>query len=143
LTNDLFQVLKQLPRLRFKQVSIDGLKRSEYELLLVLAMNMDEHKQTFTVTEVSNLLYITPAGVTHLVNSLEGSGHIQRQHDPSDRRIVRIGITEKGSRVAETLLAMSRQQLNGLIDYLGTEDSQTFIRLLSKSIQFFADHLES
>jgi len=64
LTHDLFQLMKQFPRLKLKQNSIDGLTRSEYELLVMLVINLGDDKQAFTVTEISSLLRIhrTPVG---------------------------------------------------------------------------------
>ena len=142
LTRDLFQIMKQFPRPKLKQSSIDGLTRSEYELLVMLVMSLDGDKKAFTVTEISNLLQITPAGVTHLINPLEETGYIERLQDPNDRRIVRIGLTQKGTQVAEALISEVRENLIGLVNHLGEEDSKTLIRLMSKSIEFFASQFE-
>ena len=142
LTRDLFQIMKQFPRPKLKQSSIDGLTRSEYELLVMLVMSLDGDKKAFTVTEISNLLQITPAGVTHLINPLEETGYIERLQDPNDRRIVRIGLTQKGTQVAEALISEVRENLIGLVNQLGEEDSKTLIRLMSKSIEFFASQFE-
>ena len=138
LTRDLFQLMKQFPRPKLKQSSIDGLTRSEYELLVMLVMSLDGDKKAFTVTEISNLLQITPAGVTHLINPLEGKGYIERLHDPNDRRIVRIGLTGKGAKAAEALISEVQDNLIGMVNYLGEEDSKTLIRLMSRAIEFFA-----
>ncbi len=138
LTRDLFQLMKQFPRPKLKQSSIDGLTRSEYELLVMLVMNFDGDKKALTVTEISSLLQITPAGVTHLINPLEETGTIERLQDPNDRRIVRIGLTDKGAQVAEALILEVQEQLIGLINYLGEEDSRTLIRLMSQAIDYFA-----
>ena len=67
----------------------------------MLAMSFSDDKQAFTVTEISNLLQITPAGVTHLINPLEEAGCIERLQAPKDRRVVLIGLTDKGTQVAE------------------------------------------
>jgi len=142
LTRDLFQLMKQFPRPKLKQSSVDGLTRSEYELLVMLVMSLDSDKKAFTVTEISSLLQITPAGVTHLINPLEETGYIERLQDPSDRRIVRIGLTQKGTQVAEALISEVRENLIGLVNHLGEEDSKTLIRLMSKSIEFFASQFE-
>ena len=142
LTRDLFQLMKQLPRPKLKQSSVDGLTRSEYELLVMLVMSLDGDKKAFTVTEISNLLQITPAGVTHLINPLEAAGYIERLPDKNDRRIVRIGLTQKGTQVAEALISEVRENLIGLVNHLGEEDSRTLIRLMSKSIEFFASQYE-
>jgi len=142
LTRDLFQIMKQFPRPKLKQSSVDGLTRSEYELLVMLVMSFDGDKQAFTATEISNMLQITPAGVTHLINPLEKLGYIERLHDKNDRRIVRIGLTDKGTQVAEALLSKVQENLIGLVNHLGEEDSKTLIRLMSKSIEFFANQFE-
>ncbi len=143
LTRELFQLMKQFPRPKLKQSSIDGLTRSEYELLVMLVMSLNEDKKAFTVTEISNLLQITPAGVTHLINPLEQAGYIERLHAPNDRRIVLIGLTEKGTKVAEALISEVQDQLIGLVNHLGEDDSKTLIRLMAKSIEFFASQFEN
>ena len=142
LTHDLFQIMKQFPRPKLKQSAIDGLTRSEYELLVMLVINLDGDKKALTVTEISSLLQITPAGVTHLLNPLEQAGYIERLQDPNDRRIVRIGLTHKGTQVAESLIAEVQENLIGLINYLGEEDSKTLIRLMSQAIEYFASQFE-
>ena len=143
LTCDLFQLMKQFPRPKLKQSSIDGLTRSEYELLVMLVMNHDKDKTALSVTELSNLLQITPAGVTHLINPLEQAGYIERLQAPNDRRIVLIGLTDKGTKVAEALISEVQEQLIGLVNHLGEEDSKTLIRLMSQAIKFFTSQFEA
>ena len=140
LTHDFFQLMKQFPRVKIK--TTDGLTRSEQELLVMLLLNFDEDKRAFTVTQISNLLLITPAGVTHLLNPLEESGYIQRLPDPGDRRIVRIGLTDKGSQEADALISDVQNDLVQLVNFLGEEDSKTFIRLLSRVIEYFSYKFE-
>jgi DNA-binding MarR family transcriptional regulator len=137
LTQELFQIMKRFPRPKLKQSSIDGLTRSEYELLVMLVMNLDENKTALSVSELSDLLIITPAGVTHLINPLEDRGYIKRLQDRNDRRIVLIGLTEKGTEVAEALIAEVQEQLIGLVNHLGEEDSKTLVHLMSRAIEFF------
>ena len=139
---EIFRLIKQFPRPKLKKNSIDGLKRSEYELLVMLFISFSDDKKAFTVTEISNLLQITPAGVTHLINPLEEVGYIERLHAPKDRRIVLIGLTEKGDQVADALILEIQEQLIGLVNHLGEKDSETLFRLLSKSINFFNEQLE-
>ena len=141
---EIFRLIKQfpLPRPKLKKNSIDGLTRSEYELLVMLVISLGDDKQAFTVTEISNLLQITPAGVTHLINPLEEVGYIERLQAPKDRRVVLIGLTEKGNQVADALILEIQEQLIGLVNHLGEKDSETLFRLLSKSINFFNEQFE-
>lgn len=143
LTQELFALIKRFSRPKLKQSAIDGLTRSEYELLVMLVLNITEDRPAFTVTQISALLQITPAGVTHLINPLETAGYVERLPDPKDRRIVLIGLTDKGTKVAQALMGEVQENLIGLIQYLGEADSQTLIRLMSKAIDFFARQTEA
>jgi DNA-binding MarR family transcriptional regulator len=138
----LFRLMKRFPPLKIKPGVITGLTRSEYELLATLMLNLDDEKTAFSVTEISNLLQITPSGVTHLINSLEEAGYIERLSAPNDRRIVLVGLTDKGTEAAEALIADIQEQLTALFDHLGEDDSQTFIRLISRAIDYFESQFE-
>jgi DNA-binding MarR family transcriptional regulator len=137
LTNDLFQVMRQLPRLNFREPVIEGLTASEKGLLLMLAMNAEDRKAALKATDISNLLQITPAGVTHLLNPLEQKGYIERLPDAKDRRIVRIRVTASGAKAAQSIGSEAQRQLIGLVEHLGEKDSRALIRLLSKAIEHF------
>ncbi len=138
----LFRLMKRFPPLKIKPGVITGLTRSEYELLATLMLNLDDEKTAFSVTEISNLLQITPSGVTHLINSLEEAGYVERLPAPHDRRIVLVGLTDKGTKAAEALITNVQEQLTALFDHLGEDDSQTFIRLISRAIDFFESQFE-
>ncbi len=139
ISHELFQIVKRFLRLDLKLKSIDGLKRSEQELLVMLAMNFEETKKELTVTEISNHLQITPAGVTQLLNPLEEAGYIERMQAPrTDRRIVRIRLTDKGTRNGSMLIATAQEKMVELVDLLGEEDSQKFIKMMTLAIELFS-----
>ena len=139
ISHELFQIVKRFLRLDLKLKSIDGLKRSEQELLVMLAMNFEETKKELTVTEISNHLQITPAGVTQLLNPLEEAGYIERLQAPrTDRRIVRIGLTDKGLRNGSMLIATAQEKMVELVNQLGEEDSQKFIKMMTLAIELFS-----
>lgn len=137
LAHELFQLMQKVPRVRYRPYAVDGMTAGEQGLLMLLVMNFDWIGKVPTVTELSNSLQITPAGVTHLLNPLEETGHIERLPDPNDRRIVRVRLTARGKRAAGALMKAVYDQLGGLVEHLGEEDSRTLIRLLAKAIEFF------
>ena len=141
LAHELFQLIKRIPRLNLTQKTIGGLTRSEHELLVILLINFDDDTRALTVSEISSLLQITPAGVTHLINPLEQAGYIKRLGDPNDRRVVLIGLTDKGSRAANTLIADIQEHLIGLFNHLGEEDSMIFVHLMSRVLEYFEGQL--
>ena len=137
LTHELLQVMKGFPRLDFREHTIEGLTGSEKGLLFMLMMNLDASHRTLPVSDIGDLLRITPGGVTHLLNPLQEQGYIERLPDPKDRRIVRVGLTRRGAQAAKTLLSESQRQLVGLIEHLGEQDSRTLSRLLARSLEYF------
>jgi DNA-binding MarR family transcriptional regulator len=142
LTNELFQLMKQFPKMRLQPASSNGLTRSESELLVILAINLDEENRALSVSELSSLLQISPAGTTHLLNPLEEANCIERLRDPNDRRVVLIALTDQGYKIAESLILAFQDKITGLMKFLGEDDSQTLIRLMAKTIDFFAPEVE-
>ncbi|MGD8732452.1 MAG: MarR family transcriptional regulator [Anaerolineales bacterium] len=138
LTHELFQVMKSMRRLKWRPEAPKDLTRSEYELLGLLAILRQEEHRPPTVTEISACIQTSPAAVTHLVNSLEESGFIERQRASEDRRVVQIGLTESGLARAETLMGEAQSALSDLVEYLGEEDSKTLVRLMSKMVAYFS-----
>jgi DNA-binding MarR family transcriptional regulator len=138
LIKELFQFIKRLPRLSLHLEHTEGLTRSEYSLLTVLRFNISEERKILSASEITSLMQITPAAGTHLFNPLERAGYIYREPDLKDRRVSLIGLTEKGFKLTDELIADVQDQLNGLIELLGEEDSKTFVRLLSKVYDYLS-----
>jgi DNA-binding MarR family transcriptional regulator len=136
LTQTLFQVVKRLPHLHLNVRPIEGLTKSEHELLVILRFNINDDKTMLSASEVAGLLQITPAGGTHLYKPLESAGYIVRIQDPKDRRVMLIGLTGKGMEVTDALLTDLQREMTGLIEYLGEADSRAFIGLLAKVFDY-------
>jgi len=83
-----------------------------------------------TMKEVSDYLGITPPSATSLVNLFAKSGFIKRVYDKSDRRVVRLQITEKGDKFLEgcfnnfakkmgkAISVLNKRQINNLKEVL-------------------------
>lgn len=116
-----------------------GIKPSEFILLNLLLKDCDDISVGMRVTEISEKLDITPSGVTHTINSLEKGGFIERLADPSDRRTVLVRATDKSHKIFKQLYAEQIQFIEGLVTFLGEKDSQEFIRLFSKALDYFKE----
>ncbi|MFD2881340.1 MarR family winged helix-turn-helix transcriptional regulator [Paenibacillus rhizoplanae] len=65
-------------------------------LLICIARASHSTDLGLKVSEISRFLGLTPPTVTQLINSLEAKQMVERQADASDRRVVRIKLTEQG-----------------------------------------------
>ena len=140
LTQELFQVLGQLRRLKWEQPPIPGLKSSECELLGFLYLNLGSGINAIAASELSHQLYVTPAAITHLLNPLEEAGFIIREKDPADRRYVLISLSDEGTKMAKSLVMGVEEILEGLVNHLGVKESNELVQLFSKMLDYFEIH---
>ena len=54
--------------------------------------------------ELAERLYLDPSNLTALVDRLEALGLVERQADPDDRRVKRLVITDKGTRLSDEII---------------------------------------
>lgn len=92
------------------------------------------------VSEISRFLGLTPPTVTQLINSLEAKQMVERQADPSDRRVVRIKLTEQGKIITRRARDHMDATLNRMVEYLGEEESDQLAELLLKVYAFMEDN---
>ena len=137
LQQQMLHLIKGLARLKWSYQPCPDLKPSECELLRILFLTtVEKSLPAVSASELSSELQITPAGVTHLLNPLEDSGYIQRTKDPNDRRVVLVGLTDKGQRSAAGLIQHALDRFGRLVDHLGEKDSREFIRILSTVVEY-------
>jgi DNA-binding MarR family transcriptional regulator len=82
---------------------------------------------------------VTSPTVTQLIKGLEANGLIERNIDPEDRRSVGIKLTEKGEMITQQAAAAFEEDTNGLIEYLGEEQSNQLAELLMKAYHYYEE----
>jgi DNA-binding MarR family transcriptional regulator len=136
LAHDFMQVISQIRRINFNSEATKKVRESEFRLLMVMHhSDSDEIK----VSDLSTKMRITPAGVTHMTNSLERKGYIERLADPSDRRVVLVKLTNEGKAIIKEMKEDFLETLMNLISFLGERDSKNLLKLLLKSVSYFTD----
>jgi len=95
--------------------------------------------QGVTVSELSNSLNVASPTITQQINSLETHGFVERSIDKEDRRVVRVKLTEKGLQAQQKASEAFLSTVNGLVDYLGEEDSDRLAELMTKVFHYFAE----
>lgn len=98
---------------------------------------MPSEAPTMKVSEISKLLHVTSPTITQMLKGLEANGLVERHIDPNDRRSVRIALTERGEKVAQHAEKIFTDSFIGLAEFLGEEESNQLIELLSKAYRYF------
>lgn len=136
----------QFKRLGWHHQTIAGCKPSEIRVLFCIKGGMGLPMTEMKVSEISKQLHVTPPTITQVLNGLEAHGLIERHSDVIDRRAVGITLTTKGEVVTQQAADAFLASLNGLVDYLGEEQSSQLADLLFKVFRYFNErgtHLAS
>lgn len=101
------------------------LNRSQASILFSL-----HQKSSMSQKELAALLNMTPPSITSTIQKMERSGYITRKPDPSDQRVMRLELTEKGESCIQTVKRIADQMEEVLFRGMSTEEKILFRRLL-------------
>ncbi|HVU68597.1 MAG TPA: MarR family winged helix-turn-helix transcriptional regulator [Ktedonobacteraceae bacterium] len=135
----LMRSFMQFNKTAWHQRAVAGCKPSEIRVLFCVRRGTSPDVSEIKVSEISKLLHVTSPTVTQLLKGLEANGLIERRIDPLDRRAVGVRLTEKGGQVTRQAMDDMTRSLQGLIEFLGEEESNQLVELLSKVFQYFSE----
>jgi DNA-binding MarR family transcriptional regulator len=82
--------------------------------------------------DLTQKIIMDKATTTKALKKLEDSGYIKREKDPSDKRVMRIFLTETGSAIKADILSMLDDLNKMLKEGLDDTETQMLERLLDK-----------
>lgn len=115
-------------------------------LAILIRLYIEDRKGTgegITPTIMSRFQNVGKNTISSLLNGLEEQGLLQRENDPSDRRIFRLKITDKGRTLVEDLAPRQVEYMNMLTADLTDEESDQLIALLGKLVYSLQTHVSS
>jgi DNA-binding MarR family transcriptional regulator len=133
----LMKSFMQLNKIAWHERSIAGCTFSEIRVLFCIKKGVKPDTPEITVSEISKLLHVTSPTITQLLNGLEANGLVERHMNPADRRAVGITLTEKGEMVTQQAADAFSASIDGLIEYLGEEQSNQLAELLSRAFGYY------
>jgi DNA-binding MarR family transcriptional regulator len=139
LAHDLSKLVYQFKRIVLLKECHQELRQSEFLILATINHFVHSESRGVKVSHLSKYMEITPAAVTHIINSLEEGGYLERLADPSDRRIVLVNLTEKGKLICKEKEEKFSVSFQGLIEFMGEPDSIELKRLLTAMYTYFKE----
>ncbi|OAH10480.1 MarR family winged helix-turn-helix transcriptional regulator [Streptomyces jeddahensis] len=94
------------------------------------------------MADLAERLEVVPRAVTTLVDGLEASGQARRVPDPTNRRVIRIELTDAGRRALRELRSARRAAAEDILAPLSGEQREMLAGLLSALIDG-APHAEA
>ena len=106
-----------------------GLSGAQFRLLWVVS---DAGAAGVKLSDISRRMYVTSANVTGLVDRLEVSGHVTREADSDDRRVLLAKLTPKGQRVLGEVMPAHRAHVLRVMSCLSAKEQSELTELLSR-----------
>jgi DNA-binding MarR family transcriptional regulator len=98
----------------------------------VLAELARSDRRGFTFIELSRLLLVTSGNLTGIVDRLEARHLVRRVPDESDRRVVRVRLTEKGRALTRQMLPRHAADLDQVLAFMPAGALKRLIVLLDE-----------
>ena len=108
----------RLMRVRADQhARLTGMTRAQWVLLVWL-----ERKPGVTQNEVASRVEVEPITIARLIDRLEARGVVERRHDPKDRRVRRLHLTEAAAPLLDVVHAYRRDSNKVLTEGVPPDD---------------------
>ena len=108
----------------------------DVSLLLFIYHQCINTPNGITVSYISDSVGVTRSSVTQQTNRLLQIGYITKQSDAADHRSVRVALTNKGLDFIKEMQNKRDNYISELINYLGEDDSNEFIRICDRVTKF-------
>ncbi len=107
--------------------------------LVMFILHDLEKKGKISLRELRNRMKLAPSTITPIITSLENDGYIERNIDPNDRRNIFLQLSKKGIEYTNKTHNAIENAVKDYINYMGKEDTEELIRLLTKSAEYFKE----
>jgi DNA-binding MarR family transcriptional regulator len=127
LAEQLLRLTRRLHRIQKHQMEPIGITPAQARLLRTLAY----YDQPPRMADLAERLEVVPRAVTSLVDGLEANGWVRRTPDPTNRRVVRIELTDAGRATLGSLRTARRTAAEDILAPLDAGQRETLGVLLS------------
>lgn len=90
------------------------------------------HEGAIHPKELSRQMAVTTARIASLLNHMEQKQLLLRRADPDDNRQIIVELTEQGRETTREIRAQVIRYLSAMLEELGPEDAQAYIRIQKK-----------
>ena len=107
-----------------------GLSKSSVNILMLLRHGPEGGMQ---LHELGELLLVSRANITGLIDHLEEKGYVTRSVDPVDRRVRYARITKQADALLDEFIPVHCGKVKGMLQGLSEDEKGTLVRLLKKA----------
>ena len=95
-----------------------------------VVLDLVERQGEVKMSDLARSLEVTTAAMTGIVDRLVRDGYAERLNDPLDRRIIRIKLKSKGSKVLKTLNEHRKKVTMKIFGMVSQEERENYLKTL-------------
>ncbi|MFE1953212.1 MULTISPECIES: MarR family winged helix-turn-helix transcriptional regulator [Streptomyces] len=127
LAEQLLRLSRRLHRIQKRQLEPVGITPAQSRLLRTLV----HYEAPPRMADLAERLEVVPRAVTSTVDGLEAGGLVRRVPDPTNRRVIRIELTEQGRAALRDLRSARRAAAEEILAPLDAEQRAQLTTLLN------------
>ena len=82
--------------------------------------------------DIAKFINVTTAAITGVVDRLVRDGYVLRSSDPRDRRIIRIGLTAKGTKTVRDMIEQRKQVTVNMFGMISLKEREEYLNILTR-----------
>lgn len=118
-------IVKEFSRRQFNQLGQITLPQ-----FLILGFLHKEGESKMTA--LAHFLHVSTPAMTGIIERLVRDGYAVRESDPSDRRIINIRVTSKGSQLVKKVMEQRRKMVIEIFGKISKRDRYDYLRILMR-----------
>jgi len=99
-------------------------------------LHVAKHHPDINIKDLADLLEISPSAVTQLVDGLVKNGILTRKLDSSDRRVIKINLSNKIKKHFDNLHASTIKKVSVVFEALNDQELGAFYQLIQKMLSY-------
>ncbi|MDJ0463701.1 MarR family transcriptional regulator [Streptomyces sp. H27-C3] len=131
LAEQLLRLTRRLHRIQRRQMEPIGITPAQSRLLRTVSNHHQHHDESPRMADLARRLDVVPRAVTTLVDGLEASGRVRRVPDPTNRRVIRIELTDTGRTTLGSLRSARRDAAEEILAPLTAAQREVLGGLMS------------
>ena len=85
-----------------------------------------------TMSDIARSMNVTTAAMTGIIDRLVRDAYVVRVYDPDDRRVIKIKLTPKGSKVVRGILEQRRKIITKIFGVLSQGEREEYLKILTR-----------
>lgn len=115
----------------FSQRHVNELYKGKITLPQFIIMTFLEKHGQAKMNELAGFMKVTTAAMTGMIERLVKAGYVRRVFDPKDRRIIRAGLSKKGTGLIKKVVTQRRQMILDIFGKISEAEREDYLRILT------------